>query len=174
MRWLGVSERSPAVMRPADSSVQGNDDQFAIRAVGFHRAARNWGVRNEGSPGREAFLCRTAVQAGAMRGTCPSPKAPRPRGVVQGLSALVLRIGRLLAAVGMLGGLLAQPLPGTAELAGTPDQDRAADMVDGLRTYLDRAAAQSADGRDRLWRNASDSASQFESHRIRFREVLGL
>ncbi|MEN9677205.1 MAG: Dipeptidyl aminopeptidase 4 [Verrucomicrobiota bacterium] len=109
-----------------------------------------------------------------MRGIFPGPTISLKPVAFQGVSAVLRRFGRPLAAFGMLASVLAQPLPGTAELTGAPDQDRAADMVDGLRTYLDRTAAQSAGGRDRIWRNPSDSSGRFESNRTRLRAILGL
>lgn len=76
----------------------------------------------------------------------------------------------------MMGSVLGQPLPGTVELTGDPNQDRASEMVNGLRRYLERQTVESATARDQFWTNtpgASDS-SRFNSNRVRLREMLGL
>lgn len=69
-------------------------------------------------------------------------------------------------------GIHAQPLPGTAALEGTPD--RAAEMVDGLRRYLERETAASASHRDTVWQGARNDPARRSELTARLADLLGL
>jgi len=74
--------------------------------------------------------------------------------------------------LGIAPGPRAQPLEGTEPLEGTPD--RAAEMVDGLRRYLDRETAASAAARDSLRSGVLGDPERLASARSRLVSVLGL
>ncbi|MBX3734695.1 MAG: dienelactone hydrolase family protein [Verrucomicrobiae bacterium] len=66
----------------------------------------------------------------------------------------------------------AQTLPGTTPLTEHPD--RAAEMVEGLRRYLERATVETARERPEFWTGDGPLPGRFESNRVRLRDVVGL
>src|SRR5215472_14821847 len=68
------------------------------------------------------------------------------------------------------------PLPGTAPL--TLDGDPAAAMLDGIHRFLDRRTTESAARREAVWKrdygSATAYAASIETHRQRFRRIIGV